>query len=108
MPLTRCWWCGTDPAYVAYHDDEWGQPVIDDVRLFEKLCLEAFQSGLSWRTILNKRENFRRAFHGFDFRRVACSPSTTRDRPATWSTRSVPWPPSSGGTSPIRHRGQDA
>lgn len=69
--VTRCWWCGTDPGYVAYHDDEWGRPVVDDVALFEKVCLEGFQSGLSWLTILNKRENFRRAFHGFDLGRVA-------------------------------------
>lgn len=67
----RCWWCGDDPLYVAYHDDEWGRPVHDDVRLFEKICLEGFQSGLSWLTILRKRENFRRAFVGFDYERVA-------------------------------------
>jgi DNA-3-methyladenine glycosylase I len=62
----RCWWPGTAPDYVAYHDDEWGRPVTDDRRLFEKLCLEGFQSGLSWLTILRKRENFRAAFAGFD------------------------------------------
>src|ERR671917_424330 len=62
----RCWWPGSDPLYVAYHDGEWGRPVADDARLFEKLCLEGFQSGLSWRTILAKRENFRSAFAGFD------------------------------------------
>jgi DNA-3-methyladenine glycosylase I len=67
----RCWWAGEDPAYVAYHDDEWGRPVADDRRLFEKLCLEGFQSGLSWRTILHKREAFRAAFAGFDIERVA-------------------------------------
>ena len=67
----RCWWATGDPLYRPYHDDEWGHPVDDDVRLFEKLCLEGFQSGLSWRTILAKRENFRAAFHGFDFNRVA-------------------------------------
>lgn len=67
----RCHWCSATPAYLAYHDEEWGQPVADDRRLFEKLCLEGFQSGLSWRTILAKRENFRAAFHGFDFERVA-------------------------------------
>ncbi|MFO1141951.1 MAG: DNA-3-methyladenine glycosylase I [Amaricoccus sp.] len=67
----RCAWCAATPGYVAYHDEEWGFPVIDDVRLFEKLALESFQSGLSWRTILEKRENFRRAFAGFDFREVA-------------------------------------
>ncbi len=64
--VTRCWWCGTDPLYVSYHDDEWGHQVTDDVRLFEKFCLEGFQSGLSWLTILRKRENFRAAFAGFD------------------------------------------
>lgn len=67
----RCHWCGATPEYLHYHDTEWGFPVDDDRRLFEKLCLEGFQSGLSWRTILAKRENFRAAFHGFDFRKVA-------------------------------------
>ena len=67
----RCRWCGAAPEFEAYHDREWGFPVADDTRLFEKICLEAFQSGLSWRTILAKRENFRRAFDGFDFHRVA-------------------------------------
>lgn len=67
----RCRWCAAAPEFEAYHDKEWGFPVDDDVRLFEKLCLEGFQSGLSWRTILAKRENFRRAFVGFDFHRVA-------------------------------------
>jgi len=67
----RCWWAGDDPQYRAYHDDEWGRPVADDVRLYEKLCLEGFQSGLSWLTILRKREAFRRAFAGFDPERVA-------------------------------------
>ena len=67
----RCWWCGDDPLYVAYHDSEWGRPVHDDVRLFEKICLEGFQAGLSWLTILRKREHFRRAFAGFDIARVA-------------------------------------
>ncbi|PWE29878.1 DNA-3-methyladenine glycosylase I [Maritimibacter sp. 55A14] len=67
----RCRWCGVAPEFLAYHDGEWGVPVADDHALFEKLCLEGFQSGLSWRTILAKRENFRRAFHGFDFNRVA-------------------------------------
>ncbi|MDW3217257.1 MAG: DNA-3-methyladenine glycosylase I [Acidimicrobiales bacterium] len=69
--VTRCWWPGTAEDYVAYHDDEWGRPVTDDVRLFEKICLEGFQSGLSWITILRKRENFRRAFAGFDPAKVA-------------------------------------
>ncbi len=67
----RCRWCAASPDYVAYHDGEWGFPVTDDRRLFEKISLEGFQSGLSWRTILAKRENFRVAFHGFDFERVA-------------------------------------
>lgn len=62
----RCWWPGDDPLYVAYHDEEWGRPVDEDRRLFEKLCLEGFQSGLSWLTILRKRPNFREAFAGFD------------------------------------------
>ncbi|MGB0720167.1 MAG: DNA-3-methyladenine glycosylase I [Bdellovibrionales bacterium] len=66
----RCWWCGDDPLYVRYHDTEWGRPVTDDIRLFEKICLEGFQAGLSWITILRKRENFRAAFDGFDFRKV--------------------------------------
>lgn len=67
----RCRWCGDAPDYVAYHDEEWGTPVVDDTRLFEKICLEGFQSGLSWLTILRKREGFRRAFKGFDFEAVA-------------------------------------
>jgi len=67
----RCRWCAAAPDYMAYHDREWGFPVTDDRRLFEKICLEGFQSGLSWRTILTKRENFRAAFLGFDFDQVA-------------------------------------
>lgn len=67
----RCAWCAATPEYQRYHDTEWGFPVDDDRRLFEKLSLEGFQSGLSWLTILNKRENFRAAFHGFNFHRVA-------------------------------------
>jgi DNA-3-methyladenine glycosylase I len=67
----RCRWCAAAPEFLHYHDHEWGFPVDDDRRLFEKLCLEGFQSGLSWRTILAKRENFRAAFHGFDFERIA-------------------------------------
>jgi DNA-3-methyladenine glycosylase I len=67
----RCRWCAAAPEFEAYHDHEWGFPVEDDVRLFEKICLEGFQSGLSWRTILAKRENFRQAFADFDFHRVA-------------------------------------
>ena len=69
--LRRCHWVGDDALYIAYHDEEWGFPVADDRRLFEKICLEGFQSGLSWRTILGKRESFREAFAGFDFERVA-------------------------------------
>jgi len=64
--IVRCWWCGDDALYVDYHDTEWGRPVTDDHRLYEKLCLEGFQSGLSWLTILRKRNNFRAAFAGFD------------------------------------------
>lgn len=67
----RCWWPGADPGYLDYHDREWGRPVVDDVRLFEKLCLEGFQAGLSWLTILRKRESFRAAFSGFDIAAVA-------------------------------------
>ncbi|HZP19632.1 MAG TPA: DNA-3-methyladenine glycosylase I [Bauldia sp.] len=67
----RCAWHGGLADYVAYHDGEWGRPVADDTRLFEKLCLEGFQSGLSWLTILRKRENFRKNFAGFDFNKVA-------------------------------------
>ena len=67
----RCRWCAAVPEFLDYHDTEWGFPVVDDRRLFEKLCLEGFQSGLSWRTILVKRENFRAAFCGFDFNRIA-------------------------------------
>jgi DNA-3-methyladenine glycosylase I len=67
----RCRWSGATPDYIVYHDTEWGFPVSDDHRLFEKICLEGFQSGLSWRTILTKRENFRAAFHGVDFDTVA-------------------------------------
>jgi DNA-3-methyladenine glycosylase I len=67
----RCSWGVSAPDYVAYHDDEWGRPVTDDVGIYERLTLEAFQSGLSWLTILRKRDNFRSAFAGFDFERVA-------------------------------------
>jgi len=68
---SRCRWCGAAPEFLVYHDTEWGYPGGDDHRLFEKLSLEGFQSGLSWRTILAKRENFRAAFHDFDFDRIA-------------------------------------
>ncbi|MEE2997814.1 MAG: DNA-3-methyladenine glycosylase I [Pseudomonadota bacterium] len=67
----RCFWPGDDPAYLAYHDKEWGIPVADDHKLYEKICLEGFQSGLSWLTILRKRENFRAAFANFDFEKIA-------------------------------------
>jgi DNA-3-methyladenine glycosylase I len=69
--VARCWWCAGDPLYESYHDTEWGRPVPDDSRLFEKLSLEGFQSGLSWLTILRKRDNFRRAFKSFDIETVA-------------------------------------
>ncbi len=69
--VQRCWWHGGDAEYVRYHDEEWGQPVVDDLRLFEKISLEGFQAGLSWLTILRKRENFRAAFNGFDFNIIA-------------------------------------
>lgn len=69
--VARCWWAGSDPLYTAYHDTEWGFPVHNDTRLFEKLCLEGFQAGLAWITILRKRENFRAAFSGFDIETVA-------------------------------------
>jgi len=67
----RCSWCNAAPEFFDYHDKEWGYPVADDYSLFEKLCLESFQSGLSWRTILAKRENFRSAFRNFDFDKIA-------------------------------------
>ncbi|VAW19387.1 DNA-3-methyladenine glycosylase, partial [hydrothermal vent metagenome] len=67
----RCPWVSSDPLYSSYHDTEWGRPVVDDIRLFEKVCLEGFQSGLSWLTILKKREGFRAAFAGFDFKKIA-------------------------------------
>ena len=92
-PAHRCSWCGEHADYQAYHDDEWGFPVDDDRLLFEKLCLEGFQSGLSWLTILRKRENFRLAFRGFDF-----------DRVARWSQRSVERLLRDPGI--VRHRGK--
>ena len=67
----RCRWCGDDEQYMRYHDEEWGKPVYDDLRLFEKICLEGFQAGLSWLTILRKRDNFRAAFDDFYFSKVA-------------------------------------
>jgi DNA-3-methyladenine glycosylase I len=69
--VRRCWWAVSDPDYIVYHDDEWGLPVADDLKLFEKLCLEGFQAGLSWLTILRKRPRFREAFSHFDIDTVA-------------------------------------
>jgi DNA-3-methyladenine glycosylase I len=71
MDKTRCGWCKNDPLYMAYHDTEWGIPVFDDDKLFEFLILETFQAGLSWITILRKRENFRNAFDHFDYKKIA-------------------------------------
>lgn len=90
-PRARCWWCGTDPLYEAYHDNEWGVPLHDDRALFEMLMLEGFQAGLSWITILRKREAFRKAFRGFDpeevarfgardFERLMADPGIVRNR----------------------------
>src|SRR6478672_2641057 len=89
----RCWWAGNDPLYIDYHDREWGFPVRDDRRLFEKLCLEGFQSGLSWRTILGRRDAFRAAFAGFDIARVSRYGSRDIERLV-------------GDASIIRHRGK--
>ena len=91
----RCWWCGDDPLYVEYHDREWGRPVHDDTRLFEKICLEGFQSGLSWLTILRKREHFRQAFAGFEITRVASFGSADIERLV-------------GDAGIVRHRGKIA
>lgn len=91
--VRRCWWGASTPDYAAYHDDEWGRPVTDDTRIFEKLCLEGFQSGLSWLTILRKRGGFRAAFAGFDIPRVARF--TERD-----VTRLL------GDAAIVRHRGK--
>ncbi len=91
--VRRCGWCGDHADYQAYHDTEWGFPTDDDQRLFEKLCLEGFQSGLSWLTILRKRENFRRAFVGFDYERIA-----------RWNERSVLRLLKDAGI--VRHRGK--
>ncbi|HED14602.1 MAG TPA: DNA-3-methyladenine glycosylase I [Gammaproteobacteria bacterium] len=89
----RCKWCDAAPEFLGYHDTEWGFPVSDDHRLFEKLCLEGFQSGLSWRTILAKRENFRRAFHHFDFDKIVCF--TQRDVDCLLKDKGI-----------VRHRGK--
>ena len=70
--MNRCEWAGKDPLYVEYHDNEWGEPVFEDRKLFEFLILETFQAGLSWITILRKRENFRKAFDNFDYEKIAC------------------------------------
>lgn len=71
MDKNRCAWCGNDPLYIEYHDTEWGVPVYDDAKLFEFLILETFQAGLSWITVLRKRENFRTAFDNFDYKKIA-------------------------------------
>ncbi len=92
-PMERCWWCGDDALYVAYHDREWGFPVADDRRLFEKVCLEGFQAGLSWLTILRKREAFREAFANFDYERVARFKSRDVERLV-------------GNAGIVRHRGK--
>jgi DNA-3-methyladenine glycosylase I len=89
----RCWWCASTGEYRDYHDREWGRPVTDDRLLFEKICLEGFQSGLSWLTILRKRENFRRAFENFEIDAVA------RFRPATVARLL-------GDAGIVRHRGK--
>ena len=91
--IVRCFWPGSDPLYVRYHDREWGFPVSDDQRLFEKLCLEGFQSGLSWLTILRKRDSFRNAFKQFDFHAVA-----------RYRARDVTWLLQDAGI--VRHRGK--
>lgn len=77
---TRCDWCGEDPLYIAYHDEDWGVPVHDDRKLFEMLILEGAQAGLSWLTILKKRENYRKAFDNFDFVKVAYYSDVDRQR----------------------------
>ena len=91
--VNRCFWAGPDPLYRRYHDEEWGRPVADDTRLFEKLCLEGFQSGLAWITILRKRENFRAAFAGFDIPTVAAFTDADVDRLV-------------GDAGIVRHRGK--
>ena len=78
--IPRCWWGTGDPLYRRYHDREWGRPIKNDRRLFEKVCLEGFQSGLSWLIILRKRENFRRAFRNFDIEAIARFDSRTVGR----------------------------
>lgn len=78
--IKRCQWCGSDPKYVAYHDEDWGVPVHDDTLLFEMLILEGAQAGLSWLTILKKRDNYRKAFHNFDAAIIACYDQNEIDR----------------------------
>jgi len=95
MKESRCWWALGAEDYLQYHDTEWGYPVADDHRLFEKICLEGFQAGLSWLTILRKRENFRRAFKGFDFAKVARFKERDVERLL-------------GDTGIVRHRGKIA
>lgn len=90
---TRCWWCGTDEKYQNYHDQEWGRPTADDQHLFEKICLEGFQCGLSWLTILRRREGFRNAFHSFDIETVAAMSAADVERLV-------------GDETIIRHRGK--
>lgn len=90
---TRCAWCGDDPEYIRYHDQEWGVPITDDRALFEKLCLEGFQSGLSWITILRKRESFRQAFANFDMH--ALLEFTEKDIQTCLTNKNI-----------IRHRGK--
>ena len=80
MDKKRCDWCGTDPLYVKYHDEEWGKEVTDDHTMFEFLVLESSQAGLSWITILRKRENYRKAFHNFEVEKVACMTDEDVDR----------------------------
>jgi DNA-3-methyladenine glycosylase I len=91
--VVRCWWPGNDDLYRDYHDEEWGRPTLDDTQLFEKICLEGFQAGLSWLTILRKRENFRRAFAGFDFHAIARFNSRSVERLL-------------GDSGIVRHRGK--
>ena len=89
----RCHWCGAAPEFLDHHDKEWGLPVGEDIPLFEKLCLESFQSGLSWRTILSKRKNFRAEFDSFDFNRT--SRFTQRDVKRLFGNEGI-----------VRHRGR--
>ena len=116
--VARCWWGAGDELYRPYHDREWGRPVADDRRLFEKLSLECFMAGLSWLTILRKRENFRAAFVGFEPASVADFGTDDVERllgdtgivrpAAAWSceTSSGASPPTPGATSPIPPRGR--